>query len=152
MSTVADVLTPPPEELSGQDSEHPLDKCWCCPTGMMEISVPRVGRALSSHSLSCCCLGGRVMHSSLGKNPIKTRLTQGAIRWVDGERKLTLSTMIVTRTDSVTSIIVNRRYLPRRGTVSDVGGIISARSKKNTVRERRMETQRDIFSPESAGR
>lgn len=32
---------------------------------------------------------------------------------------------IVTITDNVTSIIVNNRYFPNSGTVSDVGGIIS---------------------------
>ena len=44
--------------------------------------------------------------------------------------------------EKVTSNIVKRRYLPSRGTAKEVGGIISANSKKNTVRERRMEMQR----------
>lgn len=44
-------------------------------------------------------------------------------------------TMTVTRIDRVTNIIVKRRYFPMRGTTSDVGGISSARSKKNTVNE-----------------
>ena len=92
------------------------------------------------------------MHSNLGRNPMKTRLTQGAIRCVEGDRKLTLSTIMVTRTDSVTRIMVNRRYLPNKGTVNDVGGIISASNRKNTVRESRMDTHSDIFSPESAGK
>ena len=57
---------------------------------------------------------------------------------MDGDRKLTLSTIIVTRTDSVTRIMVKRRYLPSNGTASDVGGIISANRRKNTVNESRI--------------
>ena len=34
----------------------------------------------------------------------------------------------------------------------EVGGIISARSKKNTVSESRMEMDNDTFSPESDGK
>ena len=45
---------------------------------------------------------------------------------------------MVTTTDRVTSIMVKRRYLPRSGTAREVGGIISARSKKNTVSDSRM--------------
>jgi len=44
--------------------------------------------------------------------------------------------------ESVTRIIVNRRYFPRRGTASEVGGIISAKRRKNTVSETNMEMQR----------
>ena len=44
--------------------------------------------------------------------------------------------------DNVTRIIVKRRYLPSRGIARDVGGIISAKRRKNTVRERRMEIHR----------
>jgi hypothetical protein len=55
-------------------------------------------------------------------------------------------------TENVISVIVKRRYLPRRGTAREVGGMISARRRMKTVRERRMEMQRDIFSPESDGR
>jgi hypothetical protein len=44
--------------------------------------------------------------------------------------------------DSVTRTIVKRRYLPSRGTASDVGGMISASSKKNTVSESNMETHK----------
>ena len=39
-------------------------------------------------------------------------------------------------------IIVKRTNLPRSGTTSEVGGIISASSRKNTVRESRMEMER----------
>ena len=44
--------------------------------------------------------------------------------------------------ENVTSNMVKRRYLPRRGTAREVGGMISARSKKNTVSDRRIEIQR----------
>ena len=42
--------------------------------------------------------------------------------------------------------------LPRSGTEREVGGMISARRRKKTVRERRMEMERETFSPESEGR
>ena len=44
---------------------------------------------------------------------------------------------------NVSSIMVKRTNLPSRGTTRDVGGIISAKSKKNTVRDNRMEIARD---------
>lgn len=44
--------------------------------------------------------------------------------------------------DNVTRIMVNNRYFPNSGTTSDVDGIISAKSKKNTVRDTRMDTER----------
>lgn len=72
--------------------------------------------------------------------------------WVTGDLKFTFSTTIVTTTDNVTSIIVNNKYFPSKGTVRDVGGIISANSKKNTVKESKMEMQSEIFSPESEGK
>ena len=53
-----------------------------------------------------------------------------------------LRTPTVMKMEKVTSNIVKSRYLPSRGTAKEVGGIISARSKKNTVSERRMEIQR----------
>lgn len=56
--------------------------------------------------------------------------------------KCILRTPTVMKIEKVTSSIVKRRYLPRSGTAREVGGIISARSRKNTVRERRMEMQR----------
>jgi hypothetical protein len=67
-------------------------------------------------------------------------------------RKLTFNTAIVTTTESVTSIIVKRRYLPNNGTVNDVGGIISTSSKKNTVSDSNILIHNDIFSPLSDGR
>lgn len=66
--------------------------------------------------------------------------------------KFTFSTAIVTTTDNVTSIIVNNRYLPSNGTVSEVGGIISTNSRKNTVNDSKMLIQSEIFSPESLGK
>ncbi len=48
--------------------------------------------------------------------------------------------------------IVKSRYFPRRGTASEVGGMISARRRKKTVSERRIEMQSVTFSPESEGR
>lgn len=63
-----------------------------------------------------------------------------------------LSTQTVTNIDKVTNIMVKRRYFPRRGTAKEVGGMISASKRKNTVSERRMETVRVTFSPESEGR
>ena len=48
--------------------------------------------------------------------------------------------------------MVNSKYFPSRGTARDVGGIISARRRKNTVSERRIEMERLTFSPDSEGR
>lgn len=66
--------------------------------------------------------------------------------------KFTFNTAIVTTTDNVTNIMVKSRYLPNRGTVNDVGGMISARSRKKTVNDSRMLMHREIFSPESLGK
>lgn len=49
------------------------------------------------------------------------------------------STHTVVHTDNDTNIIVKRRYLPSNGTASDVGGIISANNKKNTVNDTKIE-------------
>ena len=56
-----------------------------------------------------------------------------------------LRTPTVMKIEKVTSSIVKRRYLPRRGTARDVGGIISANSKKNTVSDSNMEIQSVTF-------
>lgn len=53
----------------------------------------------------------------------------------------TFSTQTVVQTESDTRIIVKSRYLPRSGTASEVGGMISASSKKNTVSDTRIEMQ-----------
>ena len=57
-------------------------------------------------------------------------------------RKCTLRMPTVTMMDNDTSIIVKSRYFPSRGTAKDVGGMISASSKKNTVSDSKMEIQR----------
>lgn len=89
------------------------------------------------------------------RNYLETDLIQGAIVWVWGDRKCMLRTTMVTQmlkyefvNDpmssegrkylNVSNIIVKRTSFPNKGTTSEVGGIISASSKKNTVRERRM--------------
>lgn len=59
--------------------------------------------------------------------------------------KCTLSTQTVIQTLSDTRIIVKRRYFPSKGMARDVGGMISANSKKNTVKERRIEMHRVIW-------
>jgi hypothetical protein len=64
---------------------------------------------------------------------------------VAGVLKLTLSTPIVTTTEHVTRVIVKRRYLPRSGTDMDVGGMISASSRKNTVRDSKIEMDRETY-------
>ena len=73
---------------------------------------------------------------------MKTLLIQGAMVWVCGDLKWMLRTTTVTQILKVSRIMVNKTNLPRRGTTRDVGGMISARSRKNTVRERRMEIER----------
>lgn len=66
--------------------------------------------------------------------------------------KCTFNTQTVTHMEDVTNIIVNNKYLPSNGTANDVGGIISANNKKNTVSDNNIDTHRVIFSPESDGR
>ena len=53
-----------------------------------------------------------------------------------------LSTPTVTQMDKVTRIMVNKRYFPNRGTARDVGGMISASSRKKTVSDSRIEMHR----------
>ena len=43
---------------------------------------------------------------------------------------------------NVSRIMVNKTNLPKRGTTSDVGGMISASKRKNTVSESKMEIER----------
>lgn len=66
--------------------------------------------------------------------------------------KWTLSTQTVTHMEDVTKTMVNKRYFPSKGTASDVGGIISANSRKNTVRDSNIDTHNVTFSPESDGK
>lgn len=84
-------------------------------------------------------------HTSVALNTNQYFKLESHLKW-------TLSTHTVTHMESVTRIMVNNRYLPSKGTAREVGGIISANSKKNTVRERRIDTHNVTFSPESEGR
>ena len=47
--------------------------------------------------------------------------------------------------ENVTSNMVKSKYLPSKGTAREVGGIISASSKKNTVSESRIEIHRVTY-------
>lgn len=76
----------------------------------------------------------------------KTLRTHGDILWVAGDLKCTFKTHTVTQIDNVTSVIVNKRYFPSKGTASDVGGMISANNKKNTVNDTRMELHKVTFT------
>ena len=51
----------------------------------------------------------------------------------------------MTKIDKVISNMLKRRYLLSKGTARDVGGMISASSRKNTVRERRTEIHRVTY-------
>ena len=82
------------------------------------------------------------MTSSLGRMWMKTLLIQGAMVWVWGDLKWMLRTTTVTQMLKVSRIMVKRTNLPRRGTTREVGGMISASRRKNTVRERRMLMER----------
>ena len=77
-----------------------------------------------------------------GRMWMKTLRTQGAILCVSGLRKWMFSTRTVTQMLKVSRIMVKRTNLPRRGTTREVGGMISASRRKNTVRERRMLMER----------
>ena len=55
----------------------------------------------------------------------------------------------MTQIDNVTKIIVKRRYFPSSGTAKDVGGMISASSKKKTVNDSKIEMQRVTWKTKS---
>ena len=59
-----------------------------------------------------------------------------------------LRTRTVTQMLKVSRIMVKRTNFPRSGTTSEVGGMISARSRKNTVRESKMFIERDTCNRE----
>ena len=61
------------------------------------------------------------------------------------------NTNTVTMIEQVTRTIVKRRYLPIRGVANDVGGLISATSKRKMLSEFRIVIPIVIFSPEFAG-
>ena len=50
-----------------------------------------------------------------------------------------------------TRIMAKMRYFPSSGTTSDVGGMISASSKKNTVSDSRMEMERLTWNEQERG-
>ena len=56
-----------------------------------------------------------------------------------------MRTPTVTKIDKVMSPMLKRRYLLSKGTARDVGGMISASRRKNTVRERRTEIHRVTY-------
>lgn len=64
----------------------------------------------------------------MGSQSRKIDLTQGAMSWVEGERKYTLMTHTVKLMLNVTSTIVKRRYFPMSGTAKLDGGMISVSS------------------------
>jgi len=92
------------------------------------------------------------MKSKAGSFTRNINLTQEGMVWVLGERWWTLSTQTLVIIENVTSTMVNIRYLPIRGTSSDVGGTIFEIKSRKTVRARRTEMQRVIFSPQSEGK
>ena len=77
---------------------------------------------------------------------MKTLLIQGAMVWVCGDLKWMLRTTTVTQILKVSRIMVKRTNFPRRGTTREVGGMISARRRKNTVKESRMEMDKETWS------
>ena len=93
------------------------------------------------NSLSQCVGGeGKKSHCRTDiSQPTKHCITL----WVAGVLKLTFNTPIVTTTEKVTKIMVNSRYFPSNGTDIDVGGIISASKRKNTVSESKIEILRE---------
>lgn len=62
--------------------------------------------------------------------------------------KCTFRTHTVIQTLSDTNIIVNSKYLPNSGIARDVGGIISASNRKNTVSDTKIEMLNDIYGGE----
>jgi hypothetical protein len=56
-----------------------------------------------------------------------------------------LRTQTVIHTLNDTKIIVNSKYFPSRGMAKEVGGMISASSRKNTVNDTNIEMLNDIY-------
>lgn len=61
------------------------------------------------------------------------------IVWQGTYLKCIFNTHTVVQTDNDTRIMVKSRYFPNNGTAKEVGGIISANNKKNTVKDTRIE-------------
>lgn len=72
--------------------------------------------------------------------------------YVEEDLWWTLITKTVTIIDSVTKIIMKRRYSPMRGMTFEEDGIISSITKRNTVKETKTEVDNESFSPSSEGR
>lgn len=58
---------------------------------------------------------------------------------------------MVDTTEEATMNIMQLKYVPSSGTASEVAGIVSATMLRNTVRDSKMVTPSDSFSPESGG-
>ena len=105
------------------------------------------------------CGWGLRITNNRGRMWMKTLLTHGAMVWVCGDRKWIFRTTTVTQILkknnwlvplqmsvymsisiylNVSNIIVKSTNFPNKGTTREVGGIISASSRKNTVNERRI--------------
>lgn len=55
-------------------------------------------------------------------------------------------------TDDATMNMMQLKYVPNKGTASDVAGIVSATILRNTVNDNKIVTPNDNFSPESGGK
>lgn len=62
-------------------------------------------------------------------------LTFGDMKCVDGVLKCTFSTNTVAQTDNEISISVKTRYLPSKGIVSEVEGIVSIKTDRKKMSE-----------------
>ena len=100
-----------------------------------------ISKAISKN-VSCFVrnLIGRLMRffSRMNRSPIERRLMFPSLKSGVAKRLLPIYPLA-----PVTNIIVNNKYFPNKGTDMEVGGIISAKSKKNTVNERRIEMDKD---------
>lgn len=89
--------------------------------------------------LSFCLYWGMLMNKYLGRMSMHQRFTQGDIEWVEGVLKCMLSTPTVAQTDMLIRIIVNTKYLPKRGITSEVEGMVSIRTDRKNISETNME-------------
>jgi hypothetical protein len=58
---------------------------------------------------------------------------------------------MVETTEEATMNMIQLKYVPSKGTASEVAGIVSATMFKNTVKLSNIVTPKDNFSPESGG-
>ena len=92
-----------------------------------------------------------MINKSLGRTFRNSSRIHGDMTCVLGDRKCILRTNTVTVIEQVTSTIVNNKYFPIRGVAIEVGGLISATSRRNILSEFRMVIPMVIFSPLLAG-